>query len=517
MLMMVTLPGLPMIGHGQIEGFTEKYGMEYRRAYWDEQPDEDLVRRHEREIFPLMRRRGIFSGAEHFAIFDFENDGGWVDENVFAYVNRGDGGKALIIYNNGIERTAGRLRLSSAINTGSAEQPYLVRRSLAEALDLDASPGVWHLFRDHLEGREYLRSGPELAASGLHTPLNGYQARAMVDWRAVHDVDGSWARLAAVLGGGGTPDLGRARRRLQLEGELAEVRRWLSPAVLSWLETAAIPAPARARKTASNADKPDIGGAPEPAEPSFLSELPRGLADWARALHRLPALATRLAADPALGARTRKDLTAWLQALPGSRGLEVAYLAAVLRCVRRPGDDRRLPRAPVPPADADLVAEDLAALLHEWSGHEYQATRDTCLAEALAIGGEAVRALAAGRTDWLPAALAQPVIARAAGVNTHGGHQWLGKEDLEALLQVMMVEALARDLDVAPAAVPSAGKAATPTLTGPATAPRPATPPAAPARLTALLDARALILKAAADAGYRVDRLVRDGTGPDPA
>ena len=28
--MMATLPGLPMFGHGQIEGFTEKYGMEYR-------------------------------------------------------------------------------------------------------------------------------------------------------------------------------------------------------------------------------------------------------------------------------------------------------------------------------------------------------------------------------------------------------------------------------------------------------------------------------------------------------
>jgi hypothetical protein len=35
-VLMSTMPGLPMFGHGQIEGFTEKYGMEYRRAYWDE-------------------------------------------------------------------------------------------------------------------------------------------------------------------------------------------------------------------------------------------------------------------------------------------------------------------------------------------------------------------------------------------------------------------------------------------------------------------------------------------------
>ncbi len=37
--LMATMPGLPMFGHGQIEGFSEKYGMEFRRAYWDEQVD----------------------------------------------------------------------------------------------------------------------------------------------------------------------------------------------------------------------------------------------------------------------------------------------------------------------------------------------------------------------------------------------------------------------------------------------------------------------------------------------
>jgi glycosidase len=41
--MMVTMPGLPMFGHGQIEGFSEKYGMEYRYAKWNEEPDWDPV------------------------------------------------------------------------------------------------------------------------------------------------------------------------------------------------------------------------------------------------------------------------------------------------------------------------------------------------------------------------------------------------------------------------------------------------------------------------------------------
>ncbi|HET6169444.1 MAG TPA: alpha-amylase family glycosyl hydrolase, partial [Terracidiphilus sp.] len=42
-VLMSTLPGLPMFGHGQVEGFTEKYGMEYRRPRYDETPDHWLV------------------------------------------------------------------------------------------------------------------------------------------------------------------------------------------------------------------------------------------------------------------------------------------------------------------------------------------------------------------------------------------------------------------------------------------------------------------------------------------
>src|SRR4030042_507911 len=46
--MMITMPGLPMLGHGQVEGYSEKYGMEFRRAYKNEQPEINLVKGHER-------------------------------------------------------------------------------------------------------------------------------------------------------------------------------------------------------------------------------------------------------------------------------------------------------------------------------------------------------------------------------------------------------------------------------------------------------------------------------------
>src|SRR5438874_12734603 len=68
--LMATLPGLPMFGPGQIEGFTEKYGMAYRRAYWEEKVDWDLVNRHDREIFPLLRRRYLFAEAKQFSLSD---------------------------------------------------------------------------------------------------------------------------------------------------------------------------------------------------------------------------------------------------------------------------------------------------------------------------------------------------------------------------------------------------------------------------------------------------------------
>ncbi len=69
--LMVTLPGLPMIGHGQIEGYREKYGMEYRHAKWDELEDEGLVHGHEWRIFPLTHRRALFAEVENFWLYDF--------------------------------------------------------------------------------------------------------------------------------------------------------------------------------------------------------------------------------------------------------------------------------------------------------------------------------------------------------------------------------------------------------------------------------------------------------------
>ena len=70
--LLATMPGLPMIGHGQIEGFAEKYGMEFRRARLDEQPNEELIARFEREIVPLLHERGRYAGAADFRLYDVD-------------------------------------------------------------------------------------------------------------------------------------------------------------------------------------------------------------------------------------------------------------------------------------------------------------------------------------------------------------------------------------------------------------------------------------------------------------
>ena len=112
--MMVTMPGLPMFAHGQLEGFNEKYGMEYRYAKWDEQPDQELIQRHEREIFPLMKRRRLFADVKNFLLYDFFTPEGYVNENVFAYSNRSGDERSLVIYHNKYDSVQGWVRSSVA-------------------------------------------------------------------------------------------------------------------------------------------------------------------------------------------------------------------------------------------------------------------------------------------------------------------------------------------------------------------------------------------------------------------
>jgi glycosidase len=218
--MMVTMPGLPMFGHGQIEGFTEKYGMEYRRAYWDEQTDRHLVERHEREIFPLLRRRHLFAEVENFLLYDFFTLDGYVNEDVFAYSNRAGDERTLVVYHNKYAEAQGWIRTSVAyaVKAGQDGQKALVQRSLGEGLALHNDSDHFTLFRDQITGLEYVRNSKELCENGLYVELGAYKYHVFLDFREVRDNEWrQYAQLATYLNGRGVPNVDEALREVFLQ------------------------------------------------------------------------------------------------------------------------------------------------------------------------------------------------------------------------------------------------------------------------------------------------------------
>ncbi|MCI0477794.1 MAG: alpha-amylase, partial [Anaerolineales bacterium] len=214
--MMATLPGLPMFGHGQIEGLAERYGMEFRRAMWDEQIDDHLVWRHEREIFPLLHRRHLFAGVENFLLYDFFTPNGAVDENVFAYSNRVGAERALVVYHNKYADTRGWIRTSAAYLDKA--QNKLTQKSLGAGLGLTTDENSFAIFRDHISGLEYIRASAELCDQGLYVELGAYQRHVFLDFRQVQDdTSQQYARLCASLNGRGVPSVDDALREIFLQ------------------------------------------------------------------------------------------------------------------------------------------------------------------------------------------------------------------------------------------------------------------------------------------------------------
>jgi glycosidase len=215
-VMLATMPGLPMFGHGQVEGFTEKYGMEYRRSYWDEEADGHLVRRHEREIFPLLRHRRLFSEAARFTLYDFYRSEGQVDENVFAYSNRSGEERCLVVYHNVYGHTSGWVRDSAAIMEKEGGERRLVRRTLGEELGLTCEPGYYVLFADVLHGLEYIRPCRDVVEEGLRIFLGAYGCHVFLHFRTIRDTSGEWGELCRLLEGRGVPSLREVLREVLL-------------------------------------------------------------------------------------------------------------------------------------------------------------------------------------------------------------------------------------------------------------------------------------------------------------
>ena len=239
---MATMPGLPMFGHGQIEGYTERYGMEFKMPKFTEYPDEGLVARHQAEIAPLLKKRYIFAESTNFVLYDFWNGYGSVNENVFAYSNRNGNERSVVLYNNAYDSTSGTIKVSAAsMDKGSGE---LRQRTLSEGLALPGEDDTILAFRDQARGLEFLRRAGDLRNDGLFLELRGYQYAVLLDWRELRSTaEQPWDRLCYGLNGGGVPSVEEAMLKLRYQPLYAALRRALSyEQIEAFAQSAQLPA-----------------------------------------------------------------------------------------------------------------------------------------------------------------------------------------------------------------------------------------------------------------------------------
>jgi glycosidase len=421
---LATLPGLPMLGHGQVQGFGEKYGMEFRRATLDERPDPWLVERHEREVFPLLHRRAWFAEAHDFLLYDLVTDGGGVDEHVFAYSNGSGPERSLVLYHDRFATTSGWIRDSAAyVRKSASGAKRLVRRSLAEGLGLPNDAAAFVAFRDARSGLETIRSCRELWERGLHVTLEAYEYHVMWEFRELRDgAAGQWARLAHRLGDRAVPSLEDALRELQLEPVHAPFRAIFRDGLVS----------AVLDRTTT---------------PAQLDELERRFASFLAAL----AEATGVDGDPsALAVQTRDRAASVLTGAdaPDDRGDRAALLAWVTLSATG-----RLAAAPDAAATSRAWFDELRL-----AGPLAQGLREAGLDEgaAWAVADRTRVLLSVARPASIKGAarvvdarlidrwLADDVARTAMGINTWEGVEWLDAERFVGLLEwVTRLDAIA--------------------------------------------------------------------------
>ncbi|HNT73775.1 MAG TPA: alpha-amylase family glycosyl hydrolase [Anaerolineae bacterium] len=460
--LMSTMPGLPMFGHGQVEGYTEKYGMEYRRAYWDETPDVSLVERHEKQIFPILHKRYLFAEVENFLLYDFYTPEGHVDENVFAYSNRMGGERALVIYHNRYAETRGYVRISAAFAAkGGAGEKSLVQRTLADGLSIPADSETFLVFRDAVSGLEYIRNAAAVYASGLYAELHAYQVHVFIDFREIRDnVWRQYAQLTTYLNGRGVPDVEEALKELFLEPVHAPFRMLVSAPAFHWLagergrELSALPVAAESAE----------------GEADVLTQVEQKMGDLLAAVAHTATGKDATPDDVAPIAREVRVMLMQLLTLSQSLPLLAAEhpvcadaVAYVLRGM--PPDDRGrwgialswlFTRDLGRMVSADPYAEISRSWLDEWLLGKLigNALREMGLDDGQVGRSVALLKALLGYRRWLPAenapreaqayhllhtALQQPEVQTYLGINRHRGILWFNKEAFEHWLWWLML------------------------------------------------------------------------------
>lgn len=127
--LMAALPGLPLIGHGQIAGFSEQYGMDFARPLHDETPDEQFISDHYRLITPLLNQRCRFSDSRNLKLYDFIDSSSRLDEAVYVFSNKVNSLRTLIVFNNQDKEISGKIKRSARIYKSRTTELFQALRS----------------------------------------------------------------------------------------------------------------------------------------------------------------------------------------------------------------------------------------------------------------------------------------------------------------------------------------------------------------------------------------------------
>ncbi len=464
-LLMSTLPGLPMFGHGQVEGFAEKYGMEYRRAYWSEQSDAAMVARHEAEISPLLYRRRLFAEVENFLLYDFYTPQGFVDENVFAYSNRRNGERSLVVYHNKFAETSGWIRTSVAYAVKDADgEKHLEQRTLFNGLALSEAPNFYTIFRDHKSGLEYLRSNAELHEKGLYLELKAYDYHVFLDFRQVQDTDGRYAALHDELAGRGVADVDAALRALALRPIQAPLRELFNAGQFEWLLRNRAPGMERLPDALDEVERKALAVAEAVCDFTGAREDPRELAAAVRAnlsvLLHLPEWEGETEAS-----QDEKSLLPMLRALKGFLEADEARWGVALAWSMTHPWGRilasRSPEEDAAPSDASaspwctrwLFDGLIAQTLREMGYTDAQVSRSLRACRVLLAYPDWYRRAAEDFPGTLARWLDDPQVRSLLDVNEYEGVLWFRKEsfdDLTGMMQVVGSIKILTDAETAP-------------------------------------------------------------------
>jgi len=197
-----TLPGVPMLGHGQWEGQRERYGMEYRAPRTIDPISADHVERYDREIAPLLRARHLFAGVSDFRWYEAKSVDKVARESAYAFSNAAGSARTLVVSLNCDQRAELTIQHASPAAPPSSslqEVPAtpLPSSTIAERLGITMGAGDVVELRDAITNRSLLVSTASLVRSGLTVRLPAF-GRVVFWGIAQHHSTSSepWADLA---------------------------------------------------------------------------------------------------------------------------------------------------------------------------------------------------------------------------------------------------------------------------------------------------------------------------------